>query len=217
METITLPTRLHPDDASHSLMADIEAIFTAENSNRTILDLSLSAQQPTASTPPALSNGLPNGTTSTTPMDLDEPDEPPPLDISLAPAAPAQPGPRRAHRRAHTFSRADVLRGSWAASDSDSAGAGSAAPARAFATPCLLPAPTSFPRIFGGAGAGVAVRARLASGEGVAERLRACGRAVGRMGALLRADREEVYSRLVGLAEEYVGGWESGSDEGDDE
>ena len=211
LETITLPTRLHPDDSSHSLMADIEAIFTAENSNRTILDLSLSAQQPTASTPPALSNGLPNGT-STTPMDLDEPDEPPPLDISLAPAGPAQPGPRRAHRQPHVFSRADVLRGTW-----PDALPSPSALARAFATPCLLPAPTSFPRIFGGAGAGVAVRARLASGEGVAERLRACGRAVGRMGALLRAEREEVYSRLVGLAEEYVGGWEGGSDDGEDE
>ena len=60
------------------------------------------------------------------------------------------------------------------------------------------------------------MRARLASGEGVAERLRAFGRVVGRLSALSE-EREDVYSRLMGLAEEYVEGWEGASDDGEDD
>ena len=219
-ETVTLPTRLRPNDSSHSLMSDIEAIFTAENSNRTILDLSLSAHPPAATQQHTLSNGVTNGG-HTVPMDLDQPEEPEPLDIALASAGPDPSPPRHTHRASHTFSRADVLRGSWPGADSTGTLAAASTLARTFATPCLLPTPSSFPPIFRFAAAddadvGMAVRARLASGDRVAERLRGLGRVAGRLSSL-REEREEVYSRLMGLAEEYVEGWEGGSDVDEDD
>lgn len=215
LESITLPSRLRVDNPARTMMADLEMAFTAENPNQKILDLSMSAKVDSSRRTNGIVNGPANGADA---MDLDEPDEPEALDIALSPGVRSS-AQRTGGRKQHTFSRVDVLRGHWTLSSPRDPFSSSALTARSYETTHLFPLPSSYPHIFRfprhSSEEGLAVHARIASTSEVAERLQQSARVMG--GAVEVEEREEMYAELRRMAEEYVEGWDAGSDSGSDD
>lgn len=214
LESTTLPSRLRVNNPAHATMSDLESVFVTENPNRTILNLSFSASDPSSGSTTEIINGPANGAEL---MDLDEPAEPDPLDITLSPTTQNSGQPTSAQSK-HTFSHIDVLRGCWNLPRHDPFSP-STFTVRTYETTHLFPLPSSYPQIFrfsSHAGEeGLAIHARVASMSGVAEWLQQSARVVGRTVDV--GEREEMYSELRRMAEEYVEGLDGGSDSGSDD
>lgn len=203
-------------------MADLEDVFTTENSNRKILYSEYSVKSSSSSSGSGFSNGFVNGHSNgvaADAMDLDAPEEPEALDISLSPSIHDITSERSTKDRYHTFSRIDVLRGSWAVAKPRDPFSASALNTKSYEIRHLFPLPSSYPTVFHFPqqirGEGLGVHARMSSTSNVAYRLRENARMVGR--AVGVQGREEVYSDLRRLADEYVEGWDEDSDTGDDD
>ncbi len=89
-----------------------------------------------------------------------------------------------------------------------------------YRTPLGFPQPDSFPHIYMGEDGAplkgsVNVKATLSTDSSVSNRLNVLRNTVVRSIGL--TDREELGNALAEMADEYLEGWSSGSDEGDDE
>lgn len=205
-------------------MPNFEMQFTNEI-NRNILEVEMSAKDPGAYTEP-LSKGVTDHRMTNGFDEEDEaPKEPEALDIRFS------KNERGGSRRAHTFSRINVFRGTWnALSESPSQ-----TTIQTYDTPLLFNLPSSFPQIFKyprhmpgefdiesdlpvytmqAPTDGLATYTTLSSSTSVAQRIRGLAEVVGRVVGV--DEREGLRSDLLRIGEEYVDGWDSGSDEDDD-
>jgi hypothetical protein len=205
-------------------MSDFEMQFTNET-NRNILEVEMSVKDPEAYTEP-ITNGVTDHRMTNGFNEEDEaPKEPEGLDIRLSKSE------RGGSRRAHTFSRINVFRGNWNALPESSA----QTIVQTYDTPLLFNLPSSFPEIFQyphhlpgefsiegdlpvytlqAPTKGLAIHTALSSSTSVAQRIRALAEIVGRVVGV--EEREGLRSDLLRVGEEYVDGWDSGSDEDDD-
>lgn len=204
-------------------MSDFEMKFTNEV-NRNILEVEMSAKDSSTYTEP-ITNGVTDHRMTNGFDEEDEaPKEPEILDIRLSKN-------ERGSRRTHTFSRINVFRGSWNAPPELSA----QMIIQTYDTPLLFNLPSSFPEIFKyphhlpgefstendlpvytmqAPTDGLAVHTALSSSTLVAHRIRGLAEIVGRVMGV--EEREGLRSDLLRIGEEYVDGWDSGSDEDDD-
>jgi hypothetical protein len=209
-------------------MPDIEALFTNE-ANRNILQLELSAKDPAT-----LENHEVNGTTDhrmingATDYDDDAPSEPADLDISFF-RNTSPPSARLSHpgHRTHTFSRIEVLRGSWPLDEDPEDAETDRRPRpsayqtlnQKYRSPLLYPLPSSYPSIYHfpqhNSAEGLAVQTALSASTRVANRIRDLATVVGRVVGV--EEREGLRDDLLTRAGEYVEGWDEGSDSDDDE
>jgi hypothetical protein len=229
LETLSLPSRLRSTTQNQSLLSDMEQLFTARSAHRKILQAELSVRNEAVQTN-GIVNGVVNGVTTTSATqhrgtDVTMQDTDPTatalantsLDISLFPPAP-QPTPPP---RTHLFSRLTMRRGiaSDASRTVTSHDDPSAPLVHGYSSTLAFPALSSYPRIFGrnsgGGDDGLAMTASLSANSHISVWLR--GVAEEARVVLGWEEREEMSSELRTWAEEYVEGWESGSDEDWDE
>jgi hypothetical protein len=169
----------------------------------------------------------------------DAPKEPESLDIKLF--RNNVPGTERRGgegRKPHIFSRVNVFRGEWPAIPESNSHSPSQTLVQNYTSPLLFPILSSYPSIFQyphpltidhltnnttsnlplyilqSPQHGLATHTALSSSTSVAERIRGLATVVGRVAGVV--EREGLRSDLLRLGEEYVEGWDSGSDEDDD-
>jgi len=119
LESITLPTRLRPNQPGRSSFADIEAVLSNDG-NRKIAALGFSLEDPdvhdTAANGKDPRDGSSNGYANGSAQDTDETDIPE-LDVDMQPTVPDLAGSRGTTRpRSHVFSQLQSLRGTWKSS-----------------------------------------------------------------------------------------------------
>ncbi|KAL9095035.1 MAG: hypothetical protein Q9165_002637 [Trypethelium subeluteriae] len=205
-ESMTLPARLRGTPETRTTLADMEAAFN-NHGNRKVAALGMSVTDPDH-----LGEYKETG-------DEDG------VDISLLPSSPQ--GPQRLGSRTHLFGSAEALRGPWK-SEEDVVMANSESRDRFQAGPIvhkyqtlqLFPQLSSFPRIFSHATstsstAPLAVRTSLSTTSVVSDRIRAMSGTARRLIGL--DEREALCNGLEELCDEYMEGWESGSDEDDED
>ncbi|KAI9660477.1 MAG: mtDNA inheritance, partitioning of the mitochondrial organelle [Bathelium mastoideum] len=206
LESMTLPARLRTVAEARTTFAGLEAAFT-NHGNRKIASLGMSVANPDQ-----LKERMRTDDEET-------------LDISLLPSSPQ--GPQRLGSKAHLFGSAEALRGPWE-SDEDVKGANLESKGRFHIGPTirkcqtaqLFPQLSSFPPIFvtlspeSGATL-LAVRTSLSTSSVVSDRIRAMSDTARRFVGL--AEREALCNGLEEICDEYFEGWESESDENDDE
>lgn len=217
-ESVTLPSRLRRDNLSYATMSDMEATFTAENAHQKILNLEFSAKDPFQSGSSVQVNGHDNRTDPNA-MDIDsDVDLPEPLDIQLFPKATSIPT-QGTTRRAHIFSVVEVLRGcSRTQYGTRNAPAGLSSRKKTYSTPDEFPLPSSYPRIFSfrqRSSDVLAIHASVTTSSAIADRIRNLAQTVGRVSAI--TEREEMYSSLMRMRDEYIEGWEGEDSEGEDD
>ncbi|TID17827.1 protein DML1 [Venturia nashicola] len=223
-ESITLPSRLRSTNGPRGTMSDFELQFTNEV-NRNILEVEMTAKDPNTYTEPT-TNGITDHRMTNGISEEDEaPKEPEALDIRFS------KNERGGNRRKHIFSRINVCRGTWPAHSESSP----QTIIQTFETQLLFNLPSSFPEIFkyprhlpGEFGTerdlpvytmqaptnGLATHTALSSSTSVVHRIRGLAEIVGRVVGV--EEREGLRSDLLRVGEEYVDGWDSGSDEDDD-
>jgi hypothetical protein len=201
-------------------MSDLEMQFTNEI-NRNILEVEMSTKDPGAYSEP-IANGVTDHRMTNGFHEEDEaPKEPEPLDIRFS----------KSERRTHTFSRINIFRGEWKSLPELSA----QTIVQTYNTPLLFNLPSSFPEIFQyphhlpgefstesdlpvytmqAPTDGLAIHTALSSSTSVTQRIRGLAEIVGRVVGV--EEREGLRSDLLRIGEEYVDGWDSGSDEDDD-
>lgn len=205
-------------------MSDFEVQFTNEI-NRNILEVEVSAKDPGAYSDPVTNGVTDHRMTNGFDEEDEAPKEPECLDIRLSKYE------RGSSRRTHTFTRINVFRGTWPALKESSG----QTVIQTFETPLLFNLPSSFPEIFKyphhlpgdfSTGSdlpvytmqapteGLALHTALSSSTSVAQRIRGLAEIVGRVVGV--EEREGLRSDLLKIGEEYVDGWDSGSDEDDD-
>jgi len=217
VESITLPSRLRLQNLSHATMSDMEATFTAENFHQKILHLEYSVKDPFASSSGTQVNGHVNRADPNA-MDIDSDiDSPEPLDIQLFPKANPDPNQGIVRRRTHIFSVTEVLRGlNQTQYGTRNARVGVMPRRKTYSTPEELPLPSSYPHIFNfsqRSNEGLAIHTSVAASSAIADRIRDLAQTVGRISEV--TEREEIYSSLMGMREEYIEGWEGEDSEGE--
>jgi hypothetical protein len=218
LETISLPSRLRSTTQNRSLLADTEQLFTATSAHRKILQAELSIRNEALQTNGVV-NGITNNAGQNRDSDLVMEDTDPnasetnaSLDISLFPNhSQGTPATRK-----HLFSRLNIHRGDRSAPPRTVTGheTPSAPLTHSYNTNLAFPMPSSYPRIFGSRHDPLAMNASLSSTSTISTWLRALA---DKSRVLGWEEREEISSELRTWADEYVEGWESGSDEDWDE
>jgi hypothetical protein len=214
LETISLPSRLRSTTDNRSLLADMEQLFTATSVHRKILQAEMSVQNEVLQTN-GIVNGIANAVSHERDGDLVMEDTDPnardanaALDISLFPSMSQSP---RASRT-HLFSRLNILRGD--ASGPSLTVTGHEDPSgplvHSYNTNLAFPVLSSYPSIFGSRHASLAMKASLSSNSNISTWLRALA---DNSIVLGWDEREEISSELRTWADEYIEGWESGSDD----
>ncbi len=200
-------------------MSDMEATFTVENAHQKILHLEYSAKDPFPGGSGVQVNGHLNGTDPNA-MEVDSDiNLPEPLDIQLSPKANPVPNQATARRRTHIFSVTEVLRG-WNRTQYDTRNTlvGPSPRRKTYSTHEEFPLPSSYPHIFnfpGRSSEGLAIHVSVAASSAIADRIGDLAQTVGRVSAI--TEREEMYSSLMRMREEYVEGWESEDSDGEDD
>lgn len=239
VESLTLPSRLRLDNPSRASLSDLESVFLGE-AKRNIVEAGLSIKQVTRSS--LVTNGnqtngeggdirMRNGHSS---YDDEDYEAIAPLDISLfqtgIPASTVPAGLQQ-NLRSHTFATTHVQRGYWPppwVNPPQSIRINTTMLNRnLYDTTQLFPVPSSFPSIFDiskdptedmeldsedAPVPSLAVHASLSATTAIANRLRALTQFVGRSVFIGRDEKEDMYSDLKNLADEYVEGWDAGSD-----
>lgn len=219
VESITLPSRLRRENLSRITMSDMEATFTTENAHQKILHLEYSVKDHFLTGNSVQVNGHVNGTNSDA-MDVDsDNDSPEPLDIDLFPKANSSSSQGTLRRRIHVFSAAEIFRG-WYPTHSRTRNAPTGLSPRkeTYSTPDQFPLPSSYPHIFNfsqQSSEGLAIHASVAASSAIADRIRDLAQMVGRVSDI--TEREDIYSSLMGLREEYIEGWEGEDSEWEDD
>jgi hypothetical protein len=193
IETLSLPSRLRTSVIDGGSLTDMEQLFTSESSRRNILQTKL--KLPSAETHlNEITNGM-NGSHGHHSLGTDH-------TITLFPSI-RQLGSGQGHQ----FSKLRVSRG---AEDPQLAESNT----RKYSADLKFPLLSSFPSILkDDTQSRIGVEASLTANSEVANWLRAYATQT----RLLPLDeREDVKSDLMSWAEEYVDGWESGSDDWDD-
>ncbi|QDS77731.1 hypothetical protein FKW77_004446 [Venturia effusa] len=224
-ESVTLPSRLRSRHGPRGAMADFEMQFTNEV-NRNILEVEMTARDANTYSEPVTNGVTDHRMTNGIDEEDEAPKEPDTLDIRFSKSE------RGGNRRSHTFSRVNVCRGTWSALPESSAHT----VIQTFETPLLFNLPSSYPEIFkyphhlpGQFSAegdlpvytmqaptnGLAIHTALSSSSSIAHRIRGLAEIVGR--AVGVEEREGLRSDLLRVGEEYVDGWDSGSDDDDDD
>jgi hypothetical protein len=200
-------------------MSDMEATFTAENAHQKILHLEYSVKDPFPSSGGAQVNGHTNATDPNA-MDVDSDiDLSEPLDIRLFPKTNPIPDQGTVRRRTHVFSVTEVLRG-WNRTQHGTRNTpvGLSPRRKTYSISEELPLPSSYPHIFNfsqRSNGGLAIHASVAASSAIADRIRDLGQTVGRISEI--TEREEIYSSLMGMREEYIEGWEGEDSQGEGE
>jgi len=218
VESLTLPSRLRRQNLSHATMSDMEATFTFENAHQKILNLEYSAKNSFLSGSGVQVNGHTNETESNA-MDIDSDiDLPEPLDIQLFPKSNSTPT-QGTTRRAHVFSAIEILRG-WSQTHygTRNVDVGLSPRRKIYSIPDKFSLPSSYPHIFNFRrrnSEGLAIHASVAASSAIADRIRDLAQIVGRVSAI--TEKEEMYSSLMRMREEYIEGWEGEDSEGEDD
>ncbi|KAF2756997.1 tubulin nucleotide-binding domain-like protein [Pseudovirgaria hyperparasitica] len=220
LETAAFSSRLRPaSNTRRGMFQDMEEI-TNSGGNRNVAKLEMSIQD--AESDQIIMTGdksdyrMANGHM----IAADEYEEPKKLDVDMFSKDMGNIGNTHssASQSEHVFGRVEVVRGNWGLGEERTEGEErwSGPVVERYHSPLTYPQLTSFPTIFGvQSDHRLAIHTALTTSSAVATQIRQMERTVRRYVSV--DEREAVSDGLKTLCEEYEEGWDSGSDEGEDE